>query len=574
MSESKLLNSFEQLIYKHINVDVVGVCVCLCVCTTAETEMGKLQRQFRTMEGDRQAYNLQSQELIRKQRVELEKLREEQEELQRSLQVSQSQTRKQSDSRDVQQLRTLLSQRDQLDEQLERERLEHAELEQEILATEKKLAELRKGEVSTSNGQKSLARQTQKTSRTLEYKLDRALVRFNEQLAKNSQLREELETLLVERTRFQQLHRRLDKELQEIRREIGDVISKSTAAYDARVEAQSKMTMMKDKAVKDLAQYNAEVKELERVIAHERRLKEFMITKCNERSSQDDTQDFSRKQEMKEQPRTDSQQETLETLEEVFQKIQKVTNEDDLESLVTRFIQVEDKNFALFNYVNEQNTQAEALKEQISQTKEEMERFRMEGLQQEKEHQAALKEVEEQKRVAEAQALEYEAQANDISKILDQIKTGVNSMLDKIDFEQTVVEDLLGSSSGIRHNNIMAYLILVEQKTNELLTVQAFINSKDWDKDYDPKVVAQLLLGQSLALQKQAAGIQPSVAGEDYNTDVSLVTEEDDRPLTVEELRQRIMSGVGRKEEGLPAGEARFSKLGTFSNNRRNSLEL
>uniref|UniRef100_W5K8D1 Outer dynein arm docking complex subunit 1 n=1 Tax=Astyanax mexicanus TaxID=7994 RepID=W5K8D1_ASTMX len=542
----------------------------------AETEMGKLQRQFRTMEGDRQAYSFQSQERIRKQRLEMEKLREEQEELQRSLRVSQSQTRKQSDSRDVQQLRTLLSQRDQLDEQLERERTEQAELEQEIQALERKHKELIKEEVSTNNSKKSLPRQIQKTSRTLEYKLDRALVRFNEQLTRNRQLREELETLHVERVRFQQLHGRLEKELQEIRQEIGDVISRSTAAYDARVEAQAKMTMIKDKAVKDLAQYNAEVKELERVIAHERCLKEFMNTKSNERSSLDDTQDLSRRQEMKEQPRTDSQQETLETLEEVFQKIQKVTNEEDLESLVTRFIQVEDKNFALFNYVNEQNTQVEALRDQINQTKEEMERFHMEGLQQELEHQAALKEIEEQRREAEAHAVDNETQANEISEILDQIKTGVSTVLKTINFDQSMVEYLPGSSSGIRNNNIMTYLSLVEQKTNEMLTIQAFVNSKDLDKDYDPKEVAQLLLGQSQTLHKEADGIQPSFDGEEYNTDESLITEQDDQPLTVEELRRRIMNGVSLKEAGLPAGrtrEGKFSKLSTYSD-RQDSPDL
>lgn len=49
-----------------------------------------------------------------------------------------------------------------------------------------------------------------------------------------------------------------------------------------------KMMMMKEKAAKDLAQYNAEMKELERLIAHEQRLKDFMATKCNERAGLDD----------------------------------------------------------------------------------------------------------------------------------------------------------------------------------------------------------------------------------------------------------------------------------------------
>lgn len=38
-----------------------------------------------------------------------------------------------------------------------------------------------------------------------------ALTRFNEQLTKNSHLREELQTLQIERVRFQQLHNSLEK---------------------------------------------------------------------------------------------------------------------------------------------------------------------------------------------------------------------------------------------------------------------------------------------------------------------------------------------------------------------------
>lgn len=48
-------------------VVVVWDIVCVCVYVIAETELGKLQRQFRIMEGEQQAYNIHSQELIRKQ---------------------------------------------------------------------------------------------------------------------------------------------------------------------------------------------------------------------------------------------------------------------------------------------------------------------------------------------------------------------------------------------------------------------------------------------------------------------------------------------------------------------------
>lgn len=46
------------------------------------------------------------------------------------------------------------------------------------------------------------------------------------------------------------------------------------------------MAMLREKAVKDLAQYNADVKELERVIAHEFNLKNFINTKSREQTTQ------------------------------------------------------------------------------------------------------------------------------------------------------------------------------------------------------------------------------------------------------------------------------------------------
>lgn len=87
-------------------------------------------------------------------------------------------------------------------------------------------------------------------------------------------------------------------------------------------------------------------------------------------------------------------EESLENVEEVFQRIHTMKGEDNLDVLVTRFIQgeslqlfkgsfestgthlthsllcccaEEDRNFAHYNFVNEQNNEAQALKDRISQ---------------------------------------------------------------------------------------------------------------------------------------------------------------------------------------------------------------
>ncbi|KAM8758105.1 coiled-coil domain-containing protein 114 isoform 2-T2 [Acanthopagrus schlegelii] len=532
-----------------------------------ESELATLQRQFRIMEGDRQAYSLQAREPIRKQQQEIESLLKEQDELHRNRCACKSFSQQQPDSEDTQRLRTLLGQQDMLKEELGKEKQCQNDLEKEIASMQLKLAELRKGEVSTGNKQKSEDRRTRKAIRTLEYKLDRALTCFNEQLTRNSQLREELQSLHIERVRFQQLQKRLEKELHDIRKKIGEIVSLSTAAYDVREEAMSKMTMMREKAVKDLAQFNTEMKELERVIAHEWSLKEFMTTKCSERSGQETV--HRQMSELKEQRRVDSGEESLDALEEVFKRIQAVTGEDNLDMQVTRFIQDEDQNFALFNFVNEQNHEAEALRDRISQIQAESEQCQEAGLKQEQDHRSLLRDINEQQKETESQAEDYEHQASIISEILDKIKTELNSIFSKIECDRSVIEDALGSSTGISENNIMSYLGLVEQKTNELLTIQAFLNSKDVEKDYNPKDLATFLLGQNPELLQQNFGSRLAINSVDYEAEESPVTDEEEQPLSQDELRSRIMERVLQRENSVQQAATKASKISQLDGRQR-----
>ena len=61
----------------------------------------------------------------------------------------------------------------------------------------------------------------------------------------------------------------------------------------------------------------------------------------------------------------ESQTDTVESYEEAYKRICTIVGEDDMNILVDEFIKKEDRNFALFNYVNEQNDHKEALTEQI-----------------------------------------------------------------------------------------------------------------------------------------------------------------------------------------------------------------
>ena len=63
----------------------------------------------------------------------------------------------------------------------------------------------------------------------------------------------------------------------------------------------------------------------------------------------------------------ESQEDSVERYEAAVEKIKEMTGEDNLDLDVPRFIEVEDRNFALFNYVNEMNNEIELLHDQMRQ---------------------------------------------------------------------------------------------------------------------------------------------------------------------------------------------------------------
>eukprot|EP00061_Rhincodon_typus_P014666 g41838.t1 len=106
-----------------------------------------------------------------------------------------------------------------------------------------------------------------------------------------------------------------------------------------RDEAQTKMQQMKEKAEKDLALHAAEMKELQRVIDHDRKLKEFMGIKTQERLSEDMALHGVHKREHGDSARKkkDAREETVEMYEAAFQQIRALTGEDNLNVVVAKF---------------------------------------------------------------------------------------------------------------------------------------------------------------------------------------------------------------------------------------------
>jgi hypothetical protein len=329
------------------------------------------------MDGDRKAYSEESQNIIRKQISQIKALEKENEELMKENKLAGSVGNQTKDQKNIDQLNILLTREDEMKEETSRVTNTITDLDTKIVDMEKRIKNQRKG-MGGVHMSKDKHVSTHKQIRVLENRLGQGNMKFNGGLAENAKLREDIDHMRTERTIFEGLYKKLEKLLNNNKEEIAEVIEASTSAYDARDDAQTKMMALKEKSDKDLLQYNMELKELMRVIDHDKKLKEFMTAKGEDRAEVMGLMLTSRKESDRE--KTGGQEDTIESYEQAFAKIAETTSISDLDLLVDKFIETEDKNFALFNYVNELNNEIEMLHEEIQEIEVSIETFNKESV--------------------------------------------------------------------------------------------------------------------------------------------------------------------------------------------------
>ena len=128
--------------------------------------------------------------------------------------------------------------------------------------------------------------------------------------------------------------------------------------------------------------------------------------------------------------------ERAQNFEEAFNKIKAATGITEVDELVRTFIKNEEHNFSLFNYVNEQNNEIEKYEEQIQLLKEEELKFAQESGNDVNQHKEILRDLESKLQASEAMAAKYEQRCQDLQRITESLKRGMQSIFSKFDFDQ------------------------------------------------------------------------------------------------------------------------------------------
>lgn len=371
-----------------------------------------------------------------------------------------------------------------LEEKIEKERSRVRSLEEEIRAGQDRMMDQRKKMGGVNAARESNA-QVQKQIKVLENRLEKAYVKYNEAVAHNKRLREQIDSLRRERLVFGQIYRKLERELQEKKQKMEAIIDKSNRAYEERDTAIEHMATLKKQAELEQEEFRKRWDKLGQAIkSNRKKLMDLQVAKVEgEREEEKESRAKKAAARAKWQASqikvvADTDMDKVNTFVEVFEDIKAATGCESVNDLVEKFVKVEEQNFSLFNYVNELNMEVEKLEEQMGDIRGEIAKYRGQGNQHEAQRKKVLADLEERLGRTETKAEEYERKHEAASEAMTTLKEGITTVFERLGCDADAHRAVLGEG-GVTDSNLMPYLGVIEQRINEILASYASTQGLD-----------------------------------------------------------------------------------------------
>ena len=198
-----------------------------------QMELHALQREYRNMEINRRQYAEESQALLRKQQQTIEKLRKDNDALKSDIAMTMRGSTKPMSGIQLDSLQYLQDQGDKYANYIEFEKRNIETMEEQIQILRQKVLQQRKA-MGGINASKENFQMIQKQIRILENRVEKALVKFNEAIAHNKTLRDEIDDLRRERVVFENIYRKMERDLQDKKRQMAEIIELSNQSYEQR----------------------------------------------------------------------------------------------------------------------------------------------------------------------------------------------------------------------------------------------------------------------------------------------------------------------------------------------------
>ncbi|KAM7051628.1 coiled-coil domain-containing protein 63 isoform 1-T1 [Molossus nigricans] len=514
----------------------------------AEAELRRLKQQFRKMVDSRKSFNFRSQQQIVHQQEKIKTLQEEQDEITLLLSLINSSKNLDLNEKNYMELRFLLQTKEEYEALIKSMKILLAELDEKISQMEKKI--INQKQIFTKMQEANNPRKLQKQIHVLETRLNLVTVQFDKMLTTNTKLRKEIEDLRYEKAAYDNVYQQLRRRLSMQKKTMNVAIEQSAQAYKQRLEAMARMAAMNDRQQKDISQYNAEIRELERVYAHETKLKSFLLIKLNDRMEFEEQAKKEEALKVKKQGKK-SNAESIESYEVAHLRLLKLTENGNLNQLIEDFLAKEEKNFARFTYVTELNNDMEMMHKKIQKIQNEIIRLESQQKTSQDDNHSVLRQLEEKLKKTTEEADMYESNYKEISQTLDYLKSTVKNLFNKINCDATKIMVQLGEAGKVTDTNLPQYFAIIEKMTNDLLLLESYrriLDIEGVEAETPPPFINPFWGSSALYRNIEPIKVNPPVFGTDPFSDK---LEEMEHPLDHSNLRQMVLSNNLKRESRI-----------------------
>ena len=354
------------------------------------------------MENDKKAYREESEQMLKRQANMIEKLKDENKSYCKEMLKNNKEQKKVAEVKKA--LGDSYTEISQIKDKIEKEVALHKQLDDQMKTVQKTMIEKKRmissGSQSGLTGGQNQTDQNSKKIKILENRLEKANQKFNETIAQNKVMREEIDNLRKEKVIFENLYSKLDKQVQQKRSQMNDIMEIANNTYEERDKIQEKLAGMITQSEKEQAEFDREIKAVQDLIEKDDNMQNKInvnvdMNQIENKRVHEMTQSMGRgvsessgatgvaalKDPNSHAVRTlkELKNQKIDSYEEAFTKIMSATGITDLNQLTKTFIQAEEKNFAMFKFVNELNSEIENFETQIFEMQSEIDRNLAEG---------------------------------------------------------------------------------------------------------------------------------------------------------------------------------------------------
>ena len=377
---------------------------------------------------------------------------------------------------------------------------------------------------------------------------------------------------------FDGIYKKLERELHVKKKEMAAIVDEAKRAHEQRMKATAEMGALKAQTERDKAAFNREWNELGRLMEADKQARESAAAEKAElrggptsaaapdtgaASGGLDDEFFADDDAMllggaSGEPQFVSHltHDKIAAYEEAWDRMQAANpGLASVEEAVETFAQMEDKNFSLFNFINEQNSEIERLELMISGFKAAIEKYKGQGVSTDTQRKKVLRDLEESLQARDRKADECEAAQQTAARTINQLKAGITAIFSRLASGTTSnPEEEILVSQGVTESNMMQYLLIIEHRTAEILNMYAQSQSQT------SAAMADMTLDVAEGTVQPAharLNVQPP-AWEDFDEEEEEQGEDDERPLTRDELQRKTLRSSSKKD----AKASKTGKLG------------